>query len=84
MGLGADPGQLMGIMVGVMETIVRQTEYEMNNAFNQSPTVTTATPGMEGQGQTMNIQTQNINGGQHIYVSDATEGWLEQVEVLSR
>jgi phage-related protein len=84
LGLGADPGQLMGIMVGVMETIVRQTEYEMNNAFNQSPTVTTATPGMEGQGQTMNIQTQNINGGQHIYVSDATEGWLEQVEVLSR
>jgi phage-related protein len=84
LGLGADPGQLMGIMVGVMETIVRQTEHEMNNAFNQSPAVSSTTPGVEGQGQTMNVQTQNINGGQHIYVSDAAEGWLEQVEVLAR
>jgi len=84
LGLSADPGQLMGIMVGVMETIVRQTEHEMNNAFNQSPAVSSTTPGVEGQGQTMNVQTQNINGGQHIYVSDAAEGWLEQVEVLAR
>jgi len=84
LGLGADPGQLMDIMVNVMEAIVRQTEYEMNNAFNQSPAVSSTTPGVEGQGQTMNVQTQNINGGQHIYVSDAAEGWLEQVEVLAR
>jgi len=56
----------------------------MNNAFNQSPAVSSTTPGVEGQGQTMNVQTQNINGGQHIYVSDAAEGWLEQVEVLAR
>jgi len=84
MGLGADPGQLMGIMVGVMETIVRQTEQELNNAFNQSPTVTTATPGTGADNRTMNVQTQNINGGQHIYIKDADQSWLEQVEVLMR
>jgi len=84
LGLGADPGQLMGIMVGVMETIVRQTEQELNNAFNQSPTVTTATPGTGADNRTMNVQTQNINGGQHIYIKDADQSWLEQVEVLMR
>lgn len=84
LGLGADPGQLMGIMVGVMETIVRQTEYEMNNMFNQSPAVSSVTPGTGTDARTMNVQTQNINGGQHIYIQDPDESWLEQVEVLIR
>lgn len=82
MGLTADPGQLMGIMVDVMERIVRNTQHELNNAFNQTPAVTGTTPGTDRS--TMNIQTQNINGGQHIYLVDTEESELERLLLLSR
>ncbi len=83
LGLTADPGALMDVMVSVMETIVRDTQYELNNAFNQSPAVTSPTPGTGGA-STMNVQTQNINGGQHIYLYDTEESELEQLGVLIR
>lgn len=82
MGLTADPGQLMGIMVDVMERLVRNAQYELNK-FNQSPAVTGTTPGTD-RGTTMNIQTQNINGGQHINVYGTEESELERLMVLLR
>ena len=83
LGLTADPGQLMDVMVAVMETIVRDVQYEMNNAFNQSPAVTSPTPGTDPS-TVMNVQTQNINGGQHLYFHGDGESMLEVVEVLAR
>lgn len=83
LGLTADPGALMDAMVTVMETIVRDVQYDLNNAFNQSPAMSSPTPGTGGA-STMNVQTQNINGGQHIYLYDAEESELEQLGVLIR
>jgi hypothetical protein len=82
-GLGADPGALMDIMVSVMESVVRNAQHDLNNAFNQSPAVTSPTPGTD-RGTTMNVQQQNINGGQHIYIYDSEESELERLGVLSR
>lgn len=82
-GLTADPGQLVDVMVDVTEGLVRRAQFDLNS-LNQSPAVRTPTPGSTGGGTTMNVNTQNINGGQHIYVYDQEESVLEQWGVLGR
>lgn len=81
-GLMADPAVLMAKMVEAMERLVRNAQYELNS-INRSPALVSTTPGTE-RTTTMNVQTQNINGGQHIYLYDTEESELERLGVLAR
>ncbi len=77
LGLGADPGQLMDIMVRAMTEMVVTAGRELE-------TLNAPTPGFETAGSTLNVQTQNINGGQHIYIYDVDESELELLGVWGR
>lgn len=78
-GVDADPGKFMDLMVDTLERIVLSTSYSLNKL--SSPTLSTPTPG-EDRGSTI-IQTQNINGGQHIYLYDTDESELANLLALS-
>lgn len=80
LGLGADPGQLMGIMVDVMDRIARDASLNLSQ-LTQPPAGVVTTP---AGGTAMSVQNQTINGGQHLYFYDSDESQLEILEILSR